>query len=191
MIKFKKIIEILIDRVAGFFPYFFIFYIISLSIAMLYSPLRVFFDWEAFNTSLIFLGILSLFSKKWRLNRIVKKIQDKRKLIINLVIILIKLIIILSFLTYAILRGIHLINFLILLFGLIAFFFRVDIILVGIISLLFLLLCPILLHFGNDELAELFALYAYYFLIIMVIVQLKNSFFDKKITIKVKDISSY
>jgi len=182
MNSLKIIFKILLDQIAGFFPYFFIFYVICLSLSLFFVSWKLFFNWPAFNISLLFLGALSLLSEKWRSNWIVKKIQDKKKLLIKLVIIS-------SILMYAIFQGINFVEFFILSFGLIAFFFKVDIILAGIISLLLLILCPILLSFGNDKLSELLAVYAYYLLIIVAVIQFKNFVFHKRITIKVKDVS--
>ena len=182
MNKLRNIFEILLDQIASFFPYFLTFYVICFLLSLTSDPWSSFLNWKAFNISLLSLGILSLLSRKWRLSQVVEKIKYKKRLII-------KIILILSFLAYAISRGVRMVNLLILLFGLTAFFFNVNMIFVGVMPLLFLLLSVVFLLFKNDDLAELVAIYAYYSLVIVVLVQIKNFTFHKKIAIKVKDVS--
>lgn len=182
MNKLRNIFEILLDQIASFFPYFLTFYVICFLLSLTSDSWSSFLNWKAFNISLLSLGILSLLSRKWRLSQVVEKIKYKKRLII-------KIILILSFLAYAISRGVRMVNLLILLFGLTAFFFNVNMIFVGVMPLLFLLLSVVFLLFKNDDLAELVAIYAYYSLVIVVLVQIKNFTFHKKIAIKVKDVS--
>ncbi|OGZ67608.1 MAG: hypothetical protein A3D35_02460 [Candidatus Staskawiczbacteria bacterium RIFCSPHIGHO2_02_FULL_34_9] len=182
MNKLRNIFEILLDQIASFFPYFLTFYVICFLLSLTSDPWSSFLNWKAFNISLLSLGMISLLSRKWRLSQVVEKIKYKKRLII-------KIILILSFLAYAISRGVRMVNLLILLFGLTAFFFNVNMIFVGVMPLLFLLLSVVFLLFKNDDLAELVAIYAYYSLVIVVLVQIKNFTFHKKIAIKVKDVS--
>ena len=182
MNKLRNIFEILLDQIASFFPYFLTFYVICFLLSLTSDPWSSFLNWKAFNISLLSLGMISLLSRKWRLSQVVEKIKYKKRLII-------KIILILSFLAYAISRGVRIVNLLILLFGLTAFFFNVNMIFVGVMPLLFLLLSVVFLLFKNDDLAELVAIYAYYSLVIVVLVQIKNFTFHKKIAIKVKDVS--
>src|SRR3989344_3384343 len=178
MNKLRNIFEILLDQIASFLP----FYVICFLLSLTSDPWSSFLNWKAFNISLLSLGMISLLSRKWRLSQVVEKIKYKKRLII-------KIILILSFLAYAISRGVRMVNLLILLFGLTAFFFNVNMIFVGVMPLLFLLLSVVFLLFKNDDLAELVAIYAYYSLVIVVLVQIKNFTFHKKIAIKVKDVS--
>jgi hypothetical protein len=66
-------------------------------------------------------------------------------------------------------HGIILPDFLTLAYALIAFLFMVDNRYAAGLALLFLAACPVLLICKNDGLAEFFAVYAYYFLVITVV----------------------
>ena len=166
MIKVKKIFEILIDQISSFFFYFFIFYIICLSVALFYDPWRLFFNWKAFSISLFFLGMISLFNDK--LDSIsIFKISIRKSSII-------KFFIIISILIYFVGHNIRLVEFLILCFGLIALFFGIGFRFAALTAMFFLLLIPIFSLLEDAESVKMFAVYAYYFLIIMAILQFKD-----------------
>ncbi len=197
MKKSKNIIRGLLNHVAEFFPYFLGFYVLSLIIALFSEPWRVFFYWRVFNVSFIILAILIIFSEKFRSMRIWKRIRkirwrkilswssisntlfNKKRLQFKKVTYF-KLGFIPLILLYSIFKDIHLIEFIILSFGLISIFFIIDSRIAAGVALFFLVACPILLSFSQNSLAETFAVYAYYFLVITVTIQIRELYPRKR-----------
>ena len=70
--------------------------------------------------------------------------------------------------------GISAFEFLILFYGLVAISFDVNIKWSAILAAILLLICPFILNLDNTVLAEILAIYAYYFLIIMVVISFKE-----------------
>ncbi len=70
--------------------------------------------------------------------------------------------------------GISPLGFLTLSYALISFIFILDSRWSASIAIMFLVLCPILLFFKQDILAEIMAIYAYYFLLITVLTQIRE-----------------
>ena len=64
-------------------------------------------------------------------------------------------------------------EFLVLLYGLISFLFILDSRYAAGAALVFLVSCPLLSIFKKDILAETFAVYAYYFLVVTVLTQIR------------------
>jgi hypothetical protein len=79
-----------------------------------------------------------------------------------------KLAAILVILTFSLFRDIYVLDFFVLLFGLVSVFFGLDMRISAGCALVLLAACPILLIFNGNILAEVVAVYAYYFLVIAV-----------------------
>src|SRR3989344_3621973 len=182
----KDIPKLFLNQVADFFPYFFTFYILSFTISLFSESWRLFFNWSMFHLSVATIAILAIFSQKFRSTNVFKLINIKKNKLIKRArkfflkrrifnkINYLKISIIFLILNYSILNGIYIIELIILLFALISLIFIKDYRIIASESLLLLLACPILLFFKKDALAEIFALYAYYFLIIIVIDQIRE-----------------
>lgn len=177
----KNIIEALLNQIADFFVYFFVFYILSFAISLFWEPWKLFFNWRMFHISTAILMLLSIFSQKFRSSYFVEKIILKNKISIKSVFIksifnkvnYLKFGIISLILFFSILKGIPIVEFTILLFALISIFFVIDSRATATIALFLLTACPILIFFKKDLLAETFAVYAYYFLIIISITHIR------------------
>lgn len=85
-----------------------------------------------------------------------------------------KIFIIAVVLIFAIYYEIEVIDFLILLYALMSILFILDSRYAAGAALVFLISCPFLIIFKEDAVAELSAIYAYYFLIITVIIQIRE-----------------
>lgn len=218
MNKVKKVIGLVLDDIADFFPYFFTFYIVSLLLSFVFKSWALFFNWQIFYLSIFVLGILSLLSKRTKKGHI-------------------KLAVICIILIYSLSKGIGVSNFTALSYILVTIFFFInnrnpwtfirgiyvqfskfnlkkfwgygsaklgiyfshkilktqlgrahsvvsmqDIIkkIVAVIALILLALCPLFLIYKKDGIAEMFATYAYYFLLVIVIIQIRDYFTSKK-----------
>ncbi len=64
--KSIKILKLVLNHIAEIYLYFFAFYIICLILSCFFVQWKLFFNWTAFHISVIVLGILSLFSDKFR-----------------------------------------------------------------------------------------------------------------------------
>jgi hypothetical protein len=71
-------------------------------------------------------------------------------------------------LIFSLFQGIYVLDFFVLLFGLVSVLFGLDIRISAACALVLLALCPILLAFNGNAFAETAAVYAYYFLAIAV-----------------------
>lgn len=81
----------------------------------------------------------------------------------------IKLGIIAAVLIFSLFQGIYVVDFFVLLFGLVSVLFVLDMRIAAGCALVFLAACPLLLVFDQSAFAEAAAVYAYYFLIIAVL----------------------
>jgi hypothetical protein len=123
MNKNRKIPKLILDDIAGFFPYFFGFYILSLLAVCVIPSWRSFFNWELYTLCVIVLGVGSLFSKKPQpFFRIAARCMFESRI-------------------------------------------------PAVWALALLASCPIFLLFKNEVAAESFAVYAYYLLVITVVMQ--------------------
>ncbi|MDP2944307.1 MAG: hypothetical protein Q8N57_01875 [bacterium] len=85
-----------------------------------------------------------------------------------------KIVIIAAILIFALFKGIGVLDFLVLFYALISFLFVLDSRAAAGLALILLASCPFLLIFKKDILAESVAIYAYYFLIITVLTQIRE-----------------
>ncbi|HZJ41004.1 MAG TPA: hypothetical protein VFD16_01935, partial [Candidatus Saccharimonadales bacterium] len=90
-----------------------------------------------------------------------------------------KIFIILALLIFSIFKEIGFLDFLVLFYGLISFLFIINSRYSAVAALIFLAACPFLLIFKKDVLAESSAIYAYYFLVITVLTQIRELKKDK------------
>ncbi|MCX6794958.1 MAG: hypothetical protein NTY31_03165 [Candidatus Falkowbacteria bacterium] len=85
-----------------------------------------------------------------------------------------KIIVIVIFLLLALFEGIGVLDFIVLFYALISFLFVLDSRAAAGLALILLASCPFWLIFKKDILAESAAIYAYYFLIITVLTQIRE-----------------
>lgn len=64
MQKIKRILSLVLDDIAEFFPYIFIFYLCSFLLSLFLESWKSFFNWGVFHLGVLFLGILSLLSAR-------------------------------------------------------------------------------------------------------------------------------
>lgn len=62
MNKAKNIIRLVLGNIAAFFPYFFVFYILSLVLSFAFPSWEPFFYWPAFHWCILIFGLLTLVS---------------------------------------------------------------------------------------------------------------------------------
>ena len=197
--KFKTIFELVLEQIADIYLYFLEFYVVCLILSYFFERWKLFFNWPAFHLSVIFLGILSLISKQGRefilsqkkplfeLIKFPKSIFTIIKSIAKNLVFLtasklkrlkkrdyLKFVSILLILIYSLSKGINPINFFILAYALVSILFVIESRIAAGIALLFLTSCPILLIFKKEAMAETIAIYAYYFLVITVITQIRE-----------------
>jgi len=191
--KLKTIFELVLEQITDIYLYFLGFYVVCLILSCFFERWKLFFNWPAFHLSIIFLGILSLISDKGR-KFILSKIEVvkpngkikfvfSREIFIDLISFFLrkitkkhylKIILIIVILIYALSKGINPINFFILAYALVSILFVIESRIAAGIALLFLTSCPILLIFKKEAMAETMAIYAYYFLVITVITQIRE-----------------
>ncbi|MBU4481717.1 hypothetical protein KKH59_05435 [Patescibacteria group bacterium] len=194
MERIKKIIKLVLDEIAGIYLYFLAFYFTCLVLSFFFESWNLFFNWKAFQFSAIIFGILSLLSdkgKKFILSKIeplkfkrkIKFIIFFKKIFVDLISFFpkkitkknyLKIILMSVILIYILIKGIEVINFFILAYGLISVLFIMESRLAAGIALLFLISCPILLILKKEGMAETLAIYAYYFLVITVLTQIRE-----------------
>jgi hypothetical protein len=178
--KTIRVLKLVADDVATFFPYFFGFWLISLCISIFFPAWRDYFNWLAFDLSVLLFALISLWSDTvqnfWKGEKgfevagkgaiAWKKILSWQKglkrsdyyKIAAMVIVLV----------FSLFQGIYAVDFFVLLFGLISVFFGLDMRISAGCALTLLILCPFLLVFNQNGFAETAAVYAYYFLVIAV-----------------------
>lgn len=191
----RYIFKDLISQISNFFSYFFVFYVVSLVIALFSETWRSFFYWKAFHISILIMAILAIINKKNRVQvKTIKKdvffwnksigfldLESKK-------IAYFKFLVILLILIYSIFNNIPSVEFIILVFGLISIFFAIDSKISAGVAILILFYCVILTIYKKDSLAETYSTYAYYLLIILVITQIKGQIKkvpEKKFPIKI------
>ena len=77
-------------------------------------------------------------------------------------------------LAYSLYKGLGPIDFLVFGYALVSVLFVLESRIAAVIALLFLVSCPVLLILKKASLAEAMAVYTYYFLIIVVVTQLRE-----------------
>lgn len=199
--KVIRILELVLKQIADIYLYFLGFYVVCLIPSYFFERWKLFFNWPAFHLSIIFLGILVLLSKQGREFRgfLFKLIKFRTSILTILKIIAkslasafalkikgvtkkdyLKFVLILLILVYVLFKEIDPINFLILGYALFSILFVLESRISASIALLFLISCPILLIMEKEPLAEQMAIYAYYFLVITVAVQIREYLREEK-----------
>ena len=193
--KYARITQLLIDDLTEFFPYLLVFYLICLILSFFSKSWKAFFYWPAFLGVVILFGVLCFFStqakeyfkNKPQINQKVNIIKQYLSFLGNLIISVIKkrlkavilkdgikIGIIGVVLIFSLLQGIGTINFLILGFALLSLFFSIDSRIAAAAALILLALCPLFAVLKQEIRLENTAVYAYYFLLITVISQIKE-----------------
>lgn len=188
----RKILQAEIMRgIREFFPYLLGFYFLSLIVAVFSKIWRGFFYWPAFHIAIVFFGTLFVLTfaldNDLRVSSIAKYLirqagARSRQLFVFIRSRLLglnrrawlKILLIAAVMIFAVLHGIGTINFFVLLYALTSFLFVCDSRAAAGIALLLLASCPVLLILKKDPWAESAAVYAYYFLVITVLTQLRE-----------------
>lgn len=193
----------LVSMIREFYPYFLGFYILALLISLWSRTWQSFFYWPAFHGAIIFFTIL--FISSFIRSIINFFIVNSREKILKILFSLIrgglrksffwirrklrsikrrdwlKVFVIVVVLAGALFRDIDPFEFLILLYALISFLFILNSRWSAGIALVFLIICPVsLILKERTALAETFAIYAYYFLIIAVLTQIRELWRENK-----------
>ena len=194
--KIVRILKLVADDVAAFFPYFFGFYIISLGVSIFFPAWRGYFNWPFFHLSVLFLALISLWSDTvqnfWKGVRDISGKEGEngfevfaRAVILGAALTPIwkkilswqkglgksdyyKIAVMVLILGFSLFQGVFAVDFFVLLFGLISVLFGLDMRISAACALILLVLCPFLLVFNQNSFAETTAVYAYYFLVIAV-----------------------
>jgi hypothetical protein len=94
-----------------------------------------------------------------------------------------KLAVILIVLGFSLFQGIYVLDFFVLLFGLLSVLFGLDIRISAGCGIVCLALCPILLAFNQNTLADAVAVYTYYFLVIAVFTGIGDQIRENKVSL--------
>jgi len=192
----------LAGKVREFYPYFFGFYLLALFISLWSKIWRSFFFWPAFHGAIAVFTILFIISSRRKILSYFPVNQEKeilkvffisargksRKFFFRVWLKLLsikkrdwlKITVIVTVLVFALFKSINPLEFLILLYALISFLFVLDSRYAAGVAIAFLIFCPFLLTFKKDILAQSAAVYAYYFLVITVLTQMRELARDKK-----------
>ena len=179
--KIVRVLKLVANDVAAFFPYFFGFWLISLCVSIFFPAWRAYFNWLAFDLCILFLALIGLWSDPgqnfWKGERgfevagkgaiAWKKILAWQKglkrsdyyKIAAMALVLV----------FSLFQGIYVVDFFVLFFGLISVLFGLDMRISAGCALALLVLCPFFLVFNQNGFAEIAAVYAYYFLVIAVL----------------------
>lgn len=191
-VNLLRIFRLVADDSAAIFPYLFAFYIFSVLLSLFFPVWRSFFYWPALHAGIALFAVLSLGSGRMNVwgGEIVETFQKKgAKAGTSIVLAVLvpiralwrkvsaadyaKLAVITAVLAFSLFEGIDMLSFLILLFGLVSFLFKLDMRIAAGCGLIFLVVTPVLLAFNEGGFAEEAAVYAYYFLVIAVVTQLR------------------
>ena len=191
----KKLQAEIKQRVREFYPYFLGFYLLSLAVAYFSPVWSGFFYWPAFHIAIIFFGLIfvSTFKFNFRFNRNFRVIGSAKNYLRKSVAMFrqcfifvrsrllclrrrtwLKILLIAAVLIFAALKGVGVIDFFVLLYALVSFLFVMDSRWAAGVALLLLASCPVLLILKKDPWAESVAIYAYYFLVITVLTQIRE-----------------
>jgi len=189
--RIKKIFNLVLDDIAEFFPYFFIFYLICLLLSFLNKSWQLFFNWFFFLSFILLFGVLSLLSSRFRkfleTKTLISLKNDLLKKFFNLSVLLkniirnmgwrsaVKLsILVLVVALIANLTSATPIDLLVLIYALMVLLFSRGGKLAIKIVLFLLTVTAFVLWLGFQALAEWLAVYVYYFLTITVLYQVKG-----------------
>lgn len=195
----------LLGRVRLAYPYFLGFYLLSLFVAIFSATWRGFFYWPAFHASIFFFTILFVLTFKFDLKftfrprlslgavRLVKDSSLQMAEIIGAYLIFLKhqltrlsrrdrakIAAIIAISVFALLKDIGVVDFFVLAYALVSFLFVLDSRYAAGSALVLLAFCPVFIVFKQSDLAEIAAIYAYYFLVITVLTQIRELMREKK-----------
>lgn len=188
-INWKTFKEELAEKIRKFYPYFLSFYFFSLFIALFSTTWRTFFHWPAFHGAALFYTFLVLLTYRFKIkyrflyniikSQLLREIKKHLNLFKKLILKLnrrdwSKILIIALVLTFALIKDITVIDFALLTYALVSIIYILDSRYAAGAALFFLITCPFLLILKKDDWAETAAIYAYYFLIITVITQIRE-----------------
>ena len=172
-----KILEAEIKaRIRGAYFYFLGFYLLSLIIAFFSKTWSGFFYWPAFHGSIIFFTLFFVLTLEPNF-----RVQFRRYFIFVYFKLSglsrrtwLKILFIAAVLIFSLFKEIYVLDWLVLFYALVSLIFILDSRWAAGAALVFLASCPLLLIFKNDILAEGAAIYAYYFLVITVLTQIRE-----------------
>jgi len=194
MSKPKNLIKYFLNDLATFFPYIFVFYLISLILSLFLKSWQLFFNWNAFHFGMAFLLVLSALSPKGK--SLIKQLQIQRlKFIKNNIFKIynflkkqlqkptkydyLKFLIIILLVSIAIWKKANILEILILIYGLISILYALKTKIPVILAILCLISCPILLVLKLEVWAEIMAVYSYYLLVIIILTQIITNYKNK------------
>lgn len=202
----RKIIKLILNDIANAYIWLAAFYIVSVILSYFIKSLHSFFDWPAFNAIMVVFGILALVSEKGRKMFFVKgkknKFNNSRKLFINKTSLekierraytilknlnkkdYVKIGVIIAILFYSIIQKTNIIDFFILAYALFSILFVIKSRVAAFIALILLILIPVQLIEKKEATAEITAVYAYYFLVISVLIQIGEYYRENKNVLK-------
>jgi MFS family permease len=196
----KRAIVKALNIVAGFFPYFLAGYFAIFILSVFFIPLKNFFFWPLVYIAIVFLALLSYISPRGK--KFMRKLslsafysqKNKEKIIelqfkafkkqyLHVVSFLlanrVKIAVISLILIMVVIKGMAILEFVIMVYSVIVLFFSVKYPISFIIFVILLFFCRFLLLFKINAGAELMAVYACYFLIIAVIEEGRNLILGK------------
>jgi hypothetical protein len=183
------------QRIREFYPFFLGFYLLSLAVAYFFSAWSGFFYWPAFHSAVIIFSLLFVstfkfnfaFKRNPRLIGLIKNYLRRSGVRLRQYFIFVrsrllrlrrrtwlKILLIAAIMIFAALKGVGVIDFFVLLYALVSFLFVLDSRWSAAAALLLLATCPVLLILKKDPWAESVAIYAYYFLVITVLTQIRE-----------------
>ena len=161
MINIKKITEFILDDIATFFPYFFVFYCVVLIFSFIFESWISFFRWPILQISVLILGFLGLFSKNVEKNYV-------KPALVGII------------LYYFLERGVGIIDFIVLSYALISIIFIINGRIAALVAFTLFALCLLFLILKRSDLSEVFAVYTYYFLTIAVTIRFREFLSQKR-----------
>lgn len=169
--KLARIFTLVARDAAAIFPYLLVFYLVSLFFSFFFPVWNSFLYWPALHEGIVLFALLSIVSEKGRIWTFLRQkvLFWKGEL---RTADYIKFTVIVAVLAYALFQNIDIFNFLLVLFGLVSVLFKLDMRIAAGCALAFLALTPVLLAFSMGALAEITAVYAYYFLVIAVVTEI-------------------
>lgn len=191
--KSNKTIGAILNDIAGLYPYLLFFYLASCAVSYFLPLVGLFFYWPAFHIFMVVLGILSLLSHNTvglfvsARNKFSKSKGVKGALAMTLyflisfftvknkflnIIDVAKITVIAVLMAYAYSKNINTYDFLTILFALISVLFSINVMISAGIVIVLLIACPILLVLKESVLAEMVAVYTFYFLVIILLIQI-------------------
>jgi hypothetical protein len=191
----KILLEEIKRGIGEFYPYFLGFYFLSLIIAAFSKTWRGFFYWPAFNAIAVVYSLLFVLTVKFNFSlfRDGRIIGEAKKYLRRIGVRFwqyfifvrsrllrlrartwLKILLMAAIMILAAIHGVGVIDLLVLLYALASVLFVLDSRWSAAVALVLLASCPVLLILKKDPWAENGAVYAYYFLVITVLTQIRE-----------------